>query len=76
MGSFLPLPYETVPPERSEEHWLQLRVRILEFLLYLKRDDAETEQALRDIASRVKALMIESQDKSISIYQALNNRSL
>ena len=43
---------------------------------YLKRDDAETEQALRDIASRVKALMIESQDKSISIYQALNNRSL
>ena len=43
---------------------------------YLKTDDAQTEQALRDIASRVKALMIESKDKSISIYQALNNRSL
>ena len=43
---------------------------------YLKRDDAETEQALRDIANRVKDLMIESQESSISIYQALNNRSL
>ena len=43
---------------------------------YLKRDDAETEQALRDIAKRVKDLMIESQESSISIYQALNNRSL
>ena len=43
---------------------------------YLKRDDAETEQALRDIANRVKDLMIESRESSISIYQALNNRSL
>ena len=43
---------------------------------YLKRDDAETEQALRDIANRVKDLMIESQKSSISIYQALNNRNL
>ena len=43
---------------------------------YLKRDDTETEQALRDIANRVKDLMIESQESSISIYQALNNRSL
>ena len=38
MGSFLPLPYETVPPERSEEHWLQLRLRTFEFLEYIKRD--------------------------------------
>jgi leucine dehydrogenase len=43
---------------------------------YLKRDDVETEQALRDIANRVKNLMVESQERSISIYQALNNRNL
>ena len=43
---------------------------------YLKRDDAEVEQALRDIANRVRDLMIESQESSISIYQALKNRSL
>ena len=40
MGSFLLLPYETVPQERSEEQWLQLRVRIFEFLKYIKRDYA------------------------------------
>ena len=43
---------------------------------YLKRDDVEIEQALRDIANRVKNLMVESQERSISIYQALNNRNL
>ena len=43
---------------------------------YLKRDNVETEQALRDIANRVKNLMVESQERSISIYQALNNRNL
>ena len=43
---------------------------------YLKRDDVETEQALRDIANRVKSLMVESQERSISIYQALINRNL
>ena len=43
---------------------------------YLKRDDVETEQALRDIANRVKNLMVESQERSISIYQALINRNL
>ena len=40
---------------------------------YLKRNDAETEQALKDIAKRVKQLMLQSQERSISIYQALNN---
>ena len=43
---------------------------------YLKRDDAEVEQALRDIANRVRDLMIESQGSSISIYQALKNLNL
>ena len=40
---------------------------------FLKRNDAETEQALRDIASRAKDLIIQSQEKSISIYKLLYN---
>ena len=43
---------------------------------FLNRDDAQTEQALRDIAVRVKSLMIESQQKSISIYDALLTKNL
>ena len=43
---------------------------------FLNRDDAQTEQALRDIALRVKSLMIESQQKSISIYDALLAKNL
>ena len=41
----------------------------------LKRNDAETEQALRDIANRVKDLMIQSQERSISISEALYSQS-
>jgi len=40
---------------------------------FLKRNDAETEQALKDIASRAKDLIIQSQEKSISIYKLLYN---
>ena len=43
---------------------------------FLNRDDAQTEQALRDIAVRVKSLMIGSQQKSISIYDALLTKNL
>ena len=41
----------------------------------LKRNDAETEQALSDIANRVKDLMIQSQERSISISEALYSQS-
>ena len=41
----------------------------------LKRNDAETEQALRDIANRVKYLMIQSQERSISISKVLHSQS-
>ena len=39
----------------------------------LNRDEAQTEKALKDIANRVKGLMISSKEKSISILEALNN---
>ena len=39
----------------------------------LNRDEAQTEKALKDIANRVKSLMISSKEKSISILEALNN---
>ena len=42
---------------------------------FLKRNDVETEQALRDIANRVKDLMIQSQERSISISKVLNSQS-
>ena len=38
---------------------------------FLKRDDAQTDQALRDIATRVKGLLIKSQNQSTSIYNLL-----
>jgi len=42
----------------------------------LGRDDIETEQALKDIASRVIDLMKYSEEKSISILEAMSKFQL
>ena len=42
----------------------------------LHRDEAQTEMALKDIAKRVKGLMISSKENSISILEALNKQTL
>ena len=43
---------------------------------FLNKNDAETDKSLKEIAARVKSLIIESEKQSISIYDALLAKNL